>query len=118
MRVHKSAVQTIVAAAFPAYRGRRFHLEAHDGGAMILGDEVWGGGSRNEYRAVVIADGSCSHASVQSPYAGGGTDRRTVIPTGVAVVEHTNFCGQDLGLTVHVRADEVTRWLPRTKDAA
>jgi len=39
------------------------------------------------------------------------------IPVGVVVVEHSMFCGKDMGLTFYIRAENASKLLPASNDS-
>lgn len=70
-------------------------------------------GSRNFARAYDLATGR-----VAQPLAAAGTPwnaqahARIEIPAGVAIVEHSIFCGKDAGVTIYVRPENLAPLLP------
>ena len=108
-KVRKSnpAVKAIIQATFPSYRGRTVSVDAS--GAVGFYDTNWGGGTKNTYRAVtyrvdqgqlVITDTDRLHAP--APWVNPIEGKRVEVPEGVAVVEHSIFCGKDCGITIYV----------------
>lgn len=94
--------------AFPGWRGRK--LRVKETPEVGLYGTYWDGGSKNEFVAVELATGRVapSHAALSIPreFGGLGGSHRLVIPEGVAVVEHSIFCGKDVGCTVYVRPEK------------
>jgi hypothetical protein len=102
MKVKPDAfTKALVAAAFPNYRGRKFHVEVQKQPLDVR--SYWDGGSRdffafvhlNTLKVVPVPEQSANDKTV----AGAET---VVLPDGVACVEHTVFQGKDCGVTVHV----------------
>ena len=97
-------------SAFPSYNGRKFQLRGVDGPVDLR--SYWDGGSR-DYYALVRFDGAVLDMPAQSafdpavPSAGAYN-----IPEGVAVVEHSIFCGKDMGLTIIVPQSRLAAFLP------
>lgn len=111
MKVRKQDVWAVVERAFPEYRGRKFALRAR--GSVVLSDLHWSGGTRNQYCAVALDDSGRANAlQLPAPWFHNAEGAECVIPEGWAVVEHTHYCGKDMGITVHVRPDAVAKLLP------
>lgn len=88
--------------AFPNYKGRTYRHEA--GGSCTFMDLNWGGGTRSTFRAVRLADMKVDQglgSAVPAPWANPFEGKTVEIPTGYAIVEHSIFCGKDLGLRVY-----------------
>lgn len=107
-------VARLCLAAFPSYTGRKFKV-CEFRGPMRL-DSNWSGGSRNFWAILELA------TLKSAPIAENGTPwhpeiaRAETLPPGFAVVEHTVFCGKDLGLTLHVGEDNLARLLPPAEE--
>ena len=98
----------LMKASFPDYRGRKYRIVVTEGPISL--NSHWAGGSRDYFQVVRLADG----AAVTVPQNGSGFEPASVnqglIPAlqerlpapGIAVVEHSIFCGKDIGLTLHV----------------
>jgi hypothetical protein len=102
--------------AFPSYTGRSFKVRIANGPVDVR--SAWDGGSR-DYFAFVRLDGS----SVTPPVpAQSAFDRRIAgaeaveLPAGVACVEHTIFCGKDLGCTLILAPENAPALLPPAAD--
>jgi hypothetical protein len=96
-------------AGFPSYNGRKFKLVGHDGPMSVR--SYWDGGSR-DYYAFVRSD--CVKLDVP---AGSAFDNvqgvdSVDIRAGCVIVEHSIFCGKDMGLTLHVPADRLDGFRP------
>jgi hypothetical protein len=99
IKVTKAQVKPIVQATFPNYRGRSFRVEFTE--TVTFHDTNWGGGSRNTYTAVKMSCGQVAPFPSFSPWDNPIEGKRTELPEDVVVVEHSIFCGQDLGLTFY-----------------
>src|SRR3990167_1777479 len=116
-RTMPEEVRKVCHAAFPSYNGRMFKVRYADGPLSVR--SYWDGGSRDTYAFVRLAD----YATLPVPTAHPVFDREAPrdvdaveIPSGAVCVEHTIFCGKDLGLTIHVRAEDATPLLPPPDD--
>ncbi len=103
-------------AAFPDYKGRTFEIRVVEG--PINCRSSWSGGSRT-YFTFVKLDGSLvskpapAQSAFDAPVA--GLDK-VDLPTGVACVSHTYFCGRDLGLRLFIRPDAAAPLLPAKQE--
>src|SRR5215467_1660620 len=92
----------IARAAFPGYTGNKFRLDITD--RPINCASSWEGGSRDYF---VFVDLATMNSSGQMP-AQSAFDRKVegldhvTLPPNVACVEHSIFCGKDMGLTIHI----------------
>lgn len=84
-------------SAFPGYRGRKFSVRTSRTYRM---EDYWDGGSRTYVKAVDVATGRVGEpaAMVHNPM-NGAAHAEFAIPAGVALIEHSFFCGKDCGLT-------------------
>lgn len=100
-------------AAYPDYTGRKFELAIHDKGGMKL-TSYWDGGSRNYYTVVKLEDFTTLEVPQNgTPFDGYGYGIDAPLPApGIAVIEHSIFCGKDSGLTIHIHAENAAPLLP------
>lgn len=109
-------VQEIAKAAFPDYNGKKFGVTTFDG-PMDLASH-WDGGSRTYY--AVINLGTMKSAEV--PQSGTMFDKQTyrmsTLPPNFAVVEHRIFQGKDLGITIHVNPQSISKMLPKQDEVS
>ena len=111
IKVRKADVAEVLARTFPSYRGRTFRVDVAE--LVTFHDLHWGGGSRNEYRAVRLADGAAGDIPTgPAPWASPTEGLTVPLPPGVVVAEHVMFCGRDLGIRFHVNPATVARMLP------
>ena len=104
--LRKRQAWPIVSQVFPEYRGRKFKLyfQQH----VIFSDLHWAGGTRNSY-AFVRADGELAFFPASTPWDSPFEGRKMPLPENILVVEHTMFCGKDLGITIYAHPC----WAPR-----
>ena len=109
-----SEVKAMAHTAFPSYKGRKFKLD-NSGHAVNLTSH-WDGGSRDQF--VILQLGSGQTKAV--PQNGTMFDRvhvdDAVVPAGFVIVEHSVFCGKDLGITFHVDPESALAFLPLPTD--
>lgn len=107
------SIKAIVARTFPDYRGRKYHVQVHDVDFPVDVTSYWSGGSRDYFAAINLA----TMETVVVPQNGtpfdGGPIRPggVIIPTGFAIVEHSIFCGKDIGITVHVGPEMMPKFI-------
>ena len=99
----------IVAASFPDYRGRKFTLKFEQ--RITFWDTNWGGGTRNQY-AFVSSDGRTAILNASAPWVNAIEGQTFDIPADVLVVEHSVFCGKDMGITIYSHPCHLPKWLP------
>lgn len=98
VKVTRREAAPIIAASFPGYRGRKIAVRFAE--RVTLYDVTWSGGTRNEYR-VLSAERGVGRIWVGAPWDS-RTPEGAVIPLdgSTIVVEHSEFCGSDMGLTI------------------
>ena len=98
-------IKIIGKAAFPDYRGRKFKLSTRQ---PVDVRSYWEGGSRDYFVAINLhTRGTLEVPQNGTPFDGGPIRPNGVeVPAGFAIVEHSFFCGKDIGITVHIREDE------------
>lgn len=102
----RASLRKIVKAAFPTYNGRKIRIKA---ATQYHLDAVRDGGSWSDAVAYNLATGKTSPASSAASNPFRPESRATVeIPEGVVIVEHAHFCGQDAGITVYARPENIT----------
>lgn len=113
INVSRADVATIVNATFPGYRGRKIRIGARE--KISLHDVNWGGGSKNEYRAVTLEGqplGSSAKYAAMAPWSHHAEGAILPIPEGACIVEHSIFCGKDIGLRIYVNPADMPKLLP------
>lgn len=112
MQVSKQDIEPLINATFPQYKGRKFRVEAKD--KVTLYDLNWGGGSRNQYHAVTLdgrAVGNGEKFNQAAPWRNNAEGSTVDIPQGFAIVEHSIFCGKDVGITVYLNPADMPKYL-------
>jgi len=98
IKVNKSQVGEIVSAVFPEYKGRKFWVVYAE--SVTLHDTNWGGGTRNFYRGL-NRTGEIRSPFVPSPWVNPFEGAKIELTAEVLLVEHSIFCGKDLGVTIY-----------------
>jgi len=74
---------------------------------------LWSGGSREFYKAVSLLTGEVSPLIMQDQDPWGlRQDHKVTTKPGFAVVLHSIFCGEDMGLTFYIHPDNAATLLP------
>lgn len=96
------------------YNGKSFKARVCETMTIPMTAGLWNGGSRDTYRVVRIEDGMMVDAVNHNaaPWNGARQDVVVKLESGIAVVEHTIFCGKDMGLTFYVHPDNAAKLLP------
>ena len=108
VKVSKKDVLPILKASFPGYTGRKFRVVPVE--RLTLYDLNWSGGTRNQYVAVRF-DGSSSHLVPTAPWAEYREGAVVDIPEDVIVVEHSDFCGSDMGIRIYCHPNRMPKLL-------
>ena len=97
------------------YTGRKFRVEVREAVTIPADAGVWGGGSRDTYKAVRLADGAeITLGSTAAPWDPSRKDRTIVMSPDIAVVMHTFFQGVDMGLTFYIHPANAVKFLPQS----
>lgn len=107
-----NTVKKIALRAFPDYKGRTFQLYVSD--VPLNCASCWEGGSRTYYKFVRLVDGAVSQevpaqSMFDKPLIGA---EAVTLPEGIVCVEHSIFCGKDMGLRIIVRPENAAGLLP------
>jgi hypothetical protein len=110
-------LRAMARVAFPSYNGRTYELDAS---GVVDVRSYWSGGSRDTFVAVNLATRrTLAVPQNGTPFDGGPIARDGVaIPLGFAIVEHSIFCGRDVGITFHVHPNAAAQLLPLPIDVS
>ena len=75
---------------------------------------LWSGGSCDTFRAVNFETGEqiAIPGQTASPWDKSRNDNRIPLRPGFAIIEHSIFCGKDMGLRFYIHPDNATKMLP------
>jgi hypothetical protein len=110
-------VAPMIRATFPSYKGKKFQVVAAE--SVTLHDLNWSGGSRCQYRACTLAGaplGNADKFNAMAPWENPAEGQSLPIAPGACVVQHTLFCGSDLGLRIYVHPSDMAPLLPPKED--
>ena len=109
-------IKALLSACFPDWKGRKVSVRTASTYQM---SDYWSEGSRNYVRAYSLADGSTADVvgAAQTPM-NAAAHARVEIPSGIAMVEHSIFCGKDSGITIYVRESDLCHLVTPALDAS
>ncbi len=99
-------VKRVIQDCFPAYRGRKVRLSTYIPKQI---DSYWDGGSRDYFCWYQPTTRKIFHVHSNHPFFEANQPRvinEETIPEDVLLVEHSIFCGKDVGITIHVKPDQ------------
>jgi hypothetical protein len=96
------------------YTGKKFKAVIVTQVTIPSDSGLWSGGTRNTFRFVQLSTGDAIAASdnMSAPWDTSRKDQNIALAPGFAVVEHSMFCGKDMGLTFYVHPDNAAKLLP------
>jgi hypothetical protein len=97
-----------------SYSGRKFSAVVCDEVRIPCTAGLWDGGSRDTYTLVNVETGASIEASdnMSAPWSRSTADRVVKLQPGFAVIEHSMFCGKDMGLRFYVHPENAAKLLP------
>jgi hypothetical protein len=96
------------------YSGKKFKAVVVTQVVIPSDAGLWSGGTRSTYSIVDLASGRTIGAPChqeESPW-GNRREFNLEVKPGFTVVEHSLFCGKDMGLTFYVHPDNAAKLLP------
>lgn len=102
-------VKKIALTAFPHYKGRKFKVKDFYPGKRL--DSYWDGGSKDTFAVVELS--SLRSIPLPNTWAMGSTGQPQAdqLPEGLCLVEHSIFCGKDVGITLHLNDANLQKFL-------
>ena len=104
----RNDIPSTLLRAVDGYSGRKFRVTARE--SVTLTDMQWSGGTRSTYTVVNLATGETKPITDPRPFP---QNQYTPEPIKTVndwcVVEHSMFCGKDMGITFHVHPDNIDR---------
>lgn len=96
------------------YNGKKFKAVVTTEVTIPADAGLWSGGTRNTFQLIHLETGKAVQASdnMSSPWNEARKDQQITLQPGFAVVEHSLFCGKDMGLTFYVHPDNAAKLLP------
>ena len=96
------------------YTGKRFQAEPAESVTIPSYAGLWDGGSRTTYSAIELATGRAVPVSdnMSAPWDMTRQDKIVPLRAGFAIVKHSIFCGNDMGLTFFVHPSDIAKLIP------
>lgn len=99
-KTNSKLARRIALACYPEYKGRKIKVASE---ATYRMENYWDGGSRCYAKAYDLKTGTVAAADIATTNPMNGKAHAEIeIPAGVAIVEHSIFCGKDCGITIYV----------------
>ncbi len=101
------------------YSGKKFQARVCESMTIPADAGLWSGGSRDTFHAIRLSDGA-QVAMVEHNMAPWDMGRREVpvsLRPGFAIVNHSMFCGKDMGLRFYVHPIDAAALLPAPSNA-
>lgn len=95
------------------YSGQKFRVVIAN--SVTLSNTYWSGGTRSYYYSVDLVTGKRAMIAADStaPQFGPCADGESIaIKQGYAIIEHSYFCGKDMGLVFYIRSENAAKLLP------
>jgi hypothetical protein len=109
-------VKRIVMATFPSYRGRKISIVPQR--YPLNCKSYWDGGSRDYFAFLRLDTFAVAPMPAQSAFDRDIRGAESVtLPAGVICVEHSIFCGRDVGIRIHCNPENLVSMLPATHPA-
>lgn len=104
------SIKTILAATYPEWKGRKVFVKEATSYQM---SNYWSEGSRNFVKAYSLTAGVSKDPSDISQIPFHLSAHATVeIPKDAVLVEHSVFCGKDVGVTIYVNPVNLVKLFP------
>ncbi len=102
----KWTLKDVGKAAFPDYRGRKFRLVTDYFPKEI--NSYWDGGSRDYYCFLNLQNGKIVGVHSNHPAFEAKFPNKVPVelPPEIVLVEHSIFCGKDVGISVYAKPNE------------
>lgn len=103
-------LKRIVAETFPRYKGRKFKLSTDIPTDL---SSYWDGGSKDSYAFYCLDTGKTFNIHTNHPIFEAGHPRDLEkLPGRIIIVEHSYFCGRDMGITIYANQADLAPLLP------
>ena len=109
--INDPLIRRILKVTYPGYRGRKIRIvpQRHP----LDCKSYWEGGSRDYFVFVRLDTFAVAPMPAQSAFDRDIRGAESVtLPPGVICVEHSIFCGKDVGIRIHVNPENLASMLP------
>ena len=109
-------IKRIVKATYPSYRGRKIRIVPQR--YPLNCKSYWDGGSRDYFTFLRLDTFAIAPMPAQSAFDRDIRGAESVtLPAGIICVEHSIFCGKDVGIRIHVNPENLVSMLPASHPA-
>jgi hypothetical protein len=112
IHIEKKDVPKIFVGLF-GYKGRMYRVEVCT--EVELTNNYWSGGTKSDYLGIDLTTGITAdpqRSDYGNPFTNPGNTPTVRLVEGKAIVEHSFFCGKDMGLRIYMHPDNVAKLLP------
>jgi hypothetical protein len=103
-------MKEVIANCFPSYHGKRIRLSTSVPSRI---SQYWDGGSKRTYVFYQLGTKKAYAVEDNHPFFEKDKPRDlNSLPSGVVLVEHSIFCGKDMGITIYANHDDLAPMLP------
>src|ERR1700730_5486867 len=114
--INDHLIRRILKATYPDYRGRKIRIVPQR--YPLNFKSYWEGGSRDYFAFVRLDTMQSAAMPAQSAFDKDIRGAESVtLPPGVICVEHSIFCGRDIGIRIHVNPVNLVSMLPESHPA-
>lgn len=115
--IHLEASQVPSQFRVNGYSGNKFKVSICEKVTIPSHSGLWDGGSRDQYFLVKPSTGAAMiGSSDSSPWDPSRKDKEVILNSDVVVIEHSIFCGKDMGLTIYAHPQVIAPYLPKSDD--
>jgi len=111
MKLTRKEAQPILKAAGSNYTGRKISVTFAN--KVSFYDTNWGGGTRNQYTAINMNTSRASTFYAPAPWINPVEGQSIELPENILVIEHSYFCGRDMGITIYAHPCRIPLFLKK-----
>jgi hypothetical protein len=109
--INDPLIRRILQVTYPDYRGRKIRIIPQR--YPLNCKSYWEGGSRDYFAFVRLDTFQTAPMPAQSAFDKDIRGAESVtLPAGVICVEHSIFCGKDVGIRIHLNPENLVSMLP------
>lgn len=98
-------IKKIINTTFPEYKGKKIKISTNIPKRL---NTEWSCGSKEYYAFYELATGK--------QFVINNTMNLDLLPSGVILVEHSIFCGKDMGITIYANSEQLAPLLPQNQE--
>lgn len=103
-------IKKIILNTFPNYRGKKIKISTDIPKNL---NSYWQGGSRDRYCFYQLSTGTSYDVTSNHPVFNKNNPRNLEkLPTGIVIVRHSIYCGEDMGIFIYANKEDISPLLP------